>query len=50
MRSGKKRRTNAIEVEAITKHQLPDSQRLDLEGLDGTKKGKSELNMTVERQ
>jgi len=45
-----KKRTNAVEVEAITEHQLPNSQRLDLQGLDGTKKGEAELNMTGERQ
>ena len=48
-RRGRKR-TNAVKVETIAEHQLPDSQRLDLKGLDRAKKGKTELKLTGERQ
>ena len=41
--------TNAVEVETITEHQLPKTQWLDLERLDGTEEGETELTMTGER-
>ena len=41
--------TNAVEVETITEHQLPKTQWLDLERLDGTEEGETELKMTGER-
>jgi len=42
--------TNAVEIETITKHQLPGAQRLDLEGLDRAKERETELIMTGERR
>jgi len=47
---GGKRNTNAVEVETITEHQLPDSELLDLEGLDRATEGETKLGMTGERR
>ena len=45
MRSGGKGETNAVEIEAITEHQLPKTQLLYFERLDRAKKGEAELKM-----
>lgn len=50
MESGRKMGTNAVEVEPVTEHQLPETHRLDLERLDGTEEREAELKMTSERQ
>ena len=50
MQPWKDRGTNAVEIETITKHQLPGAQRLDFEGLDRAKERETELIMTGERR
>jgi hypothetical protein len=45
MRSGGKRGTNAVEVETITEHQLPEIHLLDFERLDRAEKGETKLKM-----
>ena len=42
-------RTNAVEIETITEHQFPETERLDLERLDRAKEGKTKLRMAGER-
>lgn len=43
-------RTNAVEIEAITEHQFPETERLNLERLDRAKEGKAELRIVGERR
>ena len=47
---GKTKRTNTVEVETVTEHQLPGTQLFHLKGLDGTKERKAELKTTGERR
>jgi len=41
--------TNTVEVETITKHELPETQWLDLKRPDRAKECETELYMTGER-
>lgn len=40
-----RKETDAIEIETITEHQLPEAERLSLEGLDRAKKCETKLRM-----
>lgn len=45
-----RRGTNTVEIEAITEHQFPETERLDLQRLDRAKEGKTELGIARERR